>query len=283
MARYRVAVIVLNFRGADVLLPCISSLAKALRAHDQLLIVDNGGENELLLSIKKDFPLVETLSLPNNGGFAKGMNAGIRHIQECGGAEAYWLLNNDTIVEPSALDELYAAQGNIGEQNMFSPVIRTAQRNAVWFAGGDIDFFRMKVLHIHQLLEKTPFATGFLTGCALFIPEKVLSRIGYLDERYFLYAEDAELSFRAKRQGIGLWIVPTAVVYHSEESEKSPQKLYWLIRSSAEFFLRESPSVWKPWVFVYYGLRRLKNRFRLLFWSDPLASEIERAYTDVSL
>lgn len=283
MARYRVAVIVLNFRGAKVLPLCIASLTDALHSNDQVLIVDNGVEDTLLASMKNAFPSVQTLSLSENGGFSKGMNAGIRYIQDEGGADAYWLLNNDTIVEPSTIEELLSAQRKFGTENIFSPVIHTAENGPIWFAGGKIDFFRMRTRHFHQLSKKTPFVTGFLTGCALFIPAQALSLTGFLDERYFLYAEDAEFSFRAKRRGLGLWVVPNAIVYHSEESEKNPKKLYWLIRSSAEFFLRESPLAWKPWVWAYYGLRRIKNRLRLLFRVDPLASEIERAYTDVSL
>ncbi|MFA9262329.1 MAG: glycosyltransferase family 2 protein [Undibacterium sp.] len=283
MPKFRVAIIVLNYHGAAVLPACIASLTKAIHADDQILIVDNGNEKALLALIKHEFPQIKTLSLEKNGGFAAGMNAGIRFIQDVGGAEAYWLLNNDTSISPETLDALFGTMEAVGEKNLFSPIIRSSVDGPIWFAGGKIDFLRMKTVHRQSLNGKQVFSTDFLTGCALFIPAASLAALGYLDERYFLYAEDAEFSLRARRKGFGLKVVPAATVYHSEESERNPGKTYWLVRSSAEFFLRESPKLWKLWIWPYYGLRRLKNRFRLILSKNTLASEIERAYTDVSL
>ena len=211
------------------------------------------------------------------------VNAGLRYFSEKGDFDAYWLLNNDTEIEAGALTELRKQSALQKGQGLFSPVIRTSPQGKIWFAGGNINFFRMRTTHNDHFEGMSRYKTDFLTGCALFIPKEALMTLGMLDERYFLYAEDAEYSLRATRKGIPLFVVPESTVYHSEQSEENEEKLYWLVRSSAEFYLRESRGVVWPVVRVYYALRRVKNWFRLRYFPNHLAREIERAYTDVSL
>lgn len=285
-AKYRVAVIILNYRGEMVLPSCLESVFSAIESDDHVLVVDNGQENALMVCLKQQFPRLQVLSLSVNVGFAAGMNAGMRFFTEKKeNIDAYWLLNNDTVVAEDTLLELKKVAQN-RERTLFSPLIQNFPGDGIWFAGGRIDFWRMKTLHYQQLRkEKSPFPTDFLTGCALFIPHPAFEVLGPLDERYFLYAEDAEYSLRAKRAKIDRFVVPTALVRHAETSEMNPKKAYWLIRSTAEFFLRESAGWQQLWVPAYYLLRRVKNKIRLAIsrGKSPLAREIERAYTDVSL
>ncbi len=283
MRPYRVAAIVLNYRGKHILSSCLDSLMRTVGPEDRILVVDNGQERALLEEVKGRFPRIEILSLPENIGFAGGMNAGIRYLERQKLFDAYWLLNNDTTVDPMALPALKSATRSKPGQNIFSPLILTSTDGPVWFSGGKIDFFRMKTTHFQNMPGKEIFPSDFLTGCALFVPSSVIRAVGSFDERYFLYAEDAEYSLRAKRNRVGRFVVPRSIVCHSEESEKSPQKTYWLVRSSAEFFLRESRGVCLLWVRGYYLLRRAKNRIRIMVSGGPLAQEVERAYTDVSL
>jgi GT2 family glycosyltransferase len=284
MAILRVAVIVLNYRGENVLQACLTSLHRSLGPEDRLLVVDNGGEGVLLERMQTLLSELEVVSLGTNGGFAAGMNFGIRHMQAAGGFDAYWIVNNDATVMPETLSELKNAFIERGPKALFSPIILTEPEREIWFSGGRLDFFRMRTVHDRKPISTTPYETGFLTGCALFIPEAAIAALGHLDERYFLYYEDAEYSLRARRGGLPLFVVPKAIACHAEQSESSPEKTYWLVRSGAEFFLRESRGIWKLWVPCYLAVRRLKNRLEIR-WSasSRVASEVKRAYTDVSL
>ncbi|MFZ1626289.1 MAG: glycosyltransferase family 2 protein [Candidatus Moraniibacteriota bacterium] len=287
MSALSVAVIVLNYRGDRVLRACLTSLALAIGPDDQVLVVDNGNESTLLASVREDFPQFETISLEVNRGFAAGMNFGIRHMLARGNFDAFWLMNNDAQVAPDGLSALKRAALTKGNTGLFSPIIYLPDNDKPWFAGGEIDFLRMRVTHSQSPLRgREPQLTKFLTGCALFIPREAIERIGFLDERYFLYYEDAEYSLRARRQGLDLWVVPSAHVTHSEESRKSAAKIYWLVRSGTEFFLRESRGIWRVWIMLYFPLRRLKNTLTLLGdvnTDQTVAKEVKRAYTDASL
>ncbi len=160
-----VLVIVLNYKGQEVLLPCLASVFRELGPLDQCLVVDNGGEKTLMETMEKQFPRLRVLTPETNLGFAKGMNQGLRLAQEEGFGAA-WILNNDTLVRPGTLAHLKKAADAHAGAHLFSPVILTPDKK-VWFAGGKINFWRMRTEHRESLPKTTvPFLTDFLTGCA---------------------------------------------------------------------------------------------------------------------
>lgn len=284
MSPIRVAVIVLNYRGEHLLARCLTSLEATIQEGDAILVVDNGREATLMREVATRFPKVEVLAADKNRGFAAGMNLGIQHMLERGGFDAFWLFNNDATALPETLDQLKAALGSRGSRALYSPVIYPGPDQRPWFAGGKLNFFRMRTEHRYSLVsEHHPYETDFLTGCALLIPREALTVLGLLDERYFLYYEDAEYSLRARRHNLKRWVVPRARIYHGEVSCENPSKTYWLVRSGAEFFLRESRGGWRLWIAVYFSLRKLKNWTEIQYAPQPLAQEVKRAYTDVSL
>ncbi len=281
MENQSVLVIILNYRGQGVLLPCLTSVLPELGPQDACLVVDNGQEKELMEKVKKTFPQVRIIETRSNLGFSRGMNEGLR-IAIDGGYDAAWILNNDTIVSQGALASLKQAKKNFPGANLFSPIIFSS-KTKVWFAGGRINFWQMRTEHVQALPETTaPFITNFLTGCALFIPKETLKARGLFDERYFLYYEDAEYSWRIRSYGGRLLVVPEAQVLHHEVSEVHPEKTYWLVKSGVEFFARHTAWHLRPWMWGYLILRKLKNFFQLTCSDSQLARSIKRAYTDAS-
>lgn len=274
----------MNYRGESVLAQCLASLEAVIESGDTIVVVDNGHEDTLMRDIRTRFPRIEILTAEYNHGFAAGMNLGIRHLRANGNFDAIWLFNNDAVALPGALKQLKGALELNGSHAIYSPIIYPGPESDPWFAGGRLDFFRMRAEHDHHLSSREiPYETEFLTGCALFIPWTVLLSAGLLDERYFLYYEDAEYSLRIRRLGMKCWVVPMAHVYHGELSQQNPNKTYWLVRSGAEFFLRESRGWRALWVKFYFFLRKLKNRVEIRYTPRALAREVERAYTDVSV
>jgi GT2 family glycosyltransferase len=281
MIGMRACVIVLNYRGERVLPGCLAAAVAGLESGDGLLVVDNGNETDLMRRMRERFPILEVIVPEQNLGFAAGMNRGIQRALE-EGYDAVWLVNNDAEVRPDALRALKTACFRGGRYGLYSPVIRAADRETVWFSGGTIDFLRMRVVHETVVAHQTPYVTEFLTGCALFLTREVIERNGFLDERFFLYYEDAAYSWKARKNELSLTVVPAAEVVHSEESQHAPEKIYWLVRSGTEFFLRESPIFWQPWVRCYLALRRLKNQIDILWGRSAVARSVRQAYTDAS-
>ena len=100
-----VAIIVLNWNKRDVTLACLASLAAADLGGATVWMVDNGSHDGSVEAVRKRFPDVRIVALPQNRGYAGGNNAGMRAALDAG-AGAILLLNNDTEVSPDFLPPL---------------------------------------------------------------------------------------------------------------------------------------------------------------------------------
>ena len=129
--------------------------------------------------------------------------------------------------------------------------------------------------------KTTPYQSEFLTGCAMLIKRDVFEQIGFLDEAFFLYYEDADFSLRARKAGFSAWVVPEATVIHLEVSQKSSQKPYFLVLSGLIFFARHTPAYLRPYLFAYATIRRAKNLVDVWLGREA-APIVHKAYADFS-
>lgn len=257
----KVAIIVLNYNGQDCLLPCLASLERLRYGNKEVIVVDNGSEDGSLAAARQRFPEYTYLSNGQNLGFAAGMNSGIR-VSLARGAEWVWLFNNDAETETDTLLKLMAVAQREDQAGLLSPLIREKGSDRIWFGKGRVDFLRMRAIHTPpraEELRQACYQSSFLTGCALLISKKVLETVGLLDERFFLYYEDADFSLRARYAGFRLLVVPGACVHHAEKSRENQGKLYHLVLSGLLFFAKHG-SFWQRLYYGVYGtIRRIKN------------------------
>ena len=277
----KVAIIVLNYNGWDCLADCLQSLERLQYAAKDIIVIDNNSDDGSLDLVKKNFSQFMFVRNEANVGFATGMNIGMRLALERG-AQWCWLFNNDAQADPHALSALIAAAEENPRAGLLSPVIYDAG-GGIWFAKGTIEYSRMRTLHIppakQELLSKA-YPSGFLTGCALLIRKELIETIGFLDELFFLYYEDADYSLRALAAGFPCLVVPEARVSHSEESRSNPAKTYFLVRSGLLFFEKHASFLLRPYLAAYVTIRRAKNAIDRLRGKDGAALEAYRAYQD---
>jgi GT2 family glycosyltransferase len=100
-----VHVILLNYRGWQHTIACVTSLRGLTYTNVAIVVVDNASPDGSEAHIRDACPDVTVIQSGANLGFAGGNNVGIRHALEQG-AEYVWLLNNDTLVDPDALGAL---------------------------------------------------------------------------------------------------------------------------------------------------------------------------------
>ena len=238
-----VYVLTLNWNRREDTLACLTSLSKLNYLNLRMLVVDNGSEDGTPQAVAARFPNVEVIINPSNLGFAAGCNVGLRLALEQG-ADYVFLLNNDTLVDPDALHHLMALTApNIG---MVAPIIYYAAEPArIWSVGG-----MRHPLTIEKRGDKRgewdkgqwekPLERDYLVGCALLLSRHFLTRVGLFDERFFMYYEDSDLSFRARQAGFKLLLCPQARIWHkvaaSSGGSDSPNERYWMARSSVLFF-----------------------------------------------
>lgn len=276
----RVAVIVLNYNGKECLPRCLNSLAQLEYPNKEIIVVDNHSLDDSLSVAEKTFPQCTFVRNVKNEGFAKGMNIGIR-LALAHGAEWCWLINHDAEADPAALSRLIAVAQKYPQAGLLSPVIYETVSRRLWFAKGKIDFIRMRALHTQpakEELARESYGSEFLTGCALLVKKELIDTIGFLDERFFLYYEDADYSLRAASAGFACLVVPGARIWHSEESKTHPEKIYFLVYSGLLFFEKHASILRRPYLWAYVTIRRVKNRLDLAFRKTPAAGEARRAY-----
>jgi len=276
----KVFIIILNYNGKGVLCACLSSIFKSDYPKFEVVVVDNGCEDESFEEARQQFSDAHFIKNPENFGFAKGNNVGIRFALEKN-ADFILVLNNDTLIEKTTISSLVKSAKNNPSYGIGSPLIFDID-NKVWFAGGAIDWLRMKTAHTSQARYDKPYKTECVSGCAMFVKKEVFKKIGLFDEHYFLYYEDSDFSMRAKNAGFDLLMIPSARIRHMEQSnQKNASKIYWLVLSGLIFFNAHSSLLGKFWItFIYLPLRKIKNFYDLCFKKSKDASDVRRAYRD---
>ena len=315
-ARDTLAIISVNYRSAPDTLECIQSVLETGEM-PWMVVVDNDsgdGSVETMADwaakqprLKDDYEvrnggaepsaLTKRLTIvrnPVNGGFSSGNNAGLRLAERTEGVELFWLLNNDTTVEPDAVDAVLAYFRDHPETGMAGTQLRlyhdqdwfqllNGMRFSKWTgAAGGIGAGERVTRDFDP--AQVAAQTDFVCGASLIMTRNFFDAVGYLEERFFLYYEEIDLAFRGRKFPIGF--VDKAVVYHKEGASagsasqlsaraRSPLSEYHHIRSKMIFARKHL-----PWVVPIYGLQNIVILMRrLLRRQPPQARAIWRAMT----
>ncbi|HLN19367.1 MAG TPA: glycosyltransferase family 2 protein [Patescibacteria group bacterium] len=275
----KVFIIVLNYNGGRYISDCLNSLYKIDYPNFEIIVVDNASTDGSLEMICRQFSRCYFIKNEENLGFSIGNNLGIRYSLE---KMADWilLLNPDTLARSDFLTKLIEAAISETRAGILSPVIMDA-KDKIWFSGGRINWWKMKVVHSCHIKRTLPYETEIVSGCAMLIKSGLFKEIGLLDEDFFLYWEDIDLSVRARQSGYSLLVVPESRIIHLEKSEeKKAGKIYWLVISGLIFFKKNSNMFNRFWIKIYYQLRKYKNKKDLNNSKNKMAQAVKRAYDD---
>jgi GT2 family glycosyltransferase len=223
-----------------------------------------------------------------NLGFAGGCNLGINCAFSDEELDYFLLLNNDTIVDSNFLTEMMkVCLDNDNSCLVGASIFSYWNRNEVWFEAGKVRWSSPTIGNHMRLKTKTEVAeTGFITGCCMMIPRKVIMKVGLLDQEYFLYFEDADYCLRAHKMGMKLLIATKAKIYHkiSSASTKAPVRptaIYWSHMSRLLFIKKNCPTYLKPIVSSFCILRSLTTMvYYLVIKENECCRIVRRAIVD---
>lgn len=209
------SVIIPNWNGAAHLPTCLDALQRQTFTDYKVIVVDNGSTDNSLGLLARDYPRVQVVALPHNLGFAGGCNAGLRAAK----GEVLAILNNDTEVEPTWLDELLSALERHPEAGMATPKVRLWDDRTRLHTTGD--YVRTNGIPdsrgVWQLDEGQYDRETYVFGAAGVAPayrRAMLDDIGLFDADFVSYCEDVDLSWRAQLAGYRCVYAPQAVLYH---------------------------------------------------------------------
>ncbi|PJG83508.1 glycosyltransferase family 2 protein [Caviibacterium pharyngocola] len=168
--------------------------------------------NDSALDLTKKVTFIQS---NKNDGFASGNNLAIKFIQKESDFDYIWLLNNDTVIKFDSLSNLvsYADCHNIGICG--SSLMYYHAPEKVQAYGGTVNKFFGTSSHIldRNLIEQE---LDYIVGASFLISKDVINSIGLLPEDYFLYYEETDYCFNAKKHDFKLGIALNSTVYHKE-------------------------------------------------------------------
>ena len=247
----QIAIVILNWNGESLL---AQFLPKVLQYSEgtSIYVIDNNSSDGSVHLINTSFPSVQLILNKSNGGFAKGYNDGLKHID----ADVYCLLNSDVEVTPNWLVPIRDTFQKSPEISIVQPKILDLKRKEYFeyagAAGGFIDklgypFCRGRIF---QALEKDIGQYDdiqevfWATGACMFIKSKVFHDLGGFDEDYFAHQEEIDLCWRAKNSGHRVFYTGKSHVFHlggSTLSNMNPKKTFLNFRNSLYSITKNLP------------------------------------------
>ena len=248
--------------NCEALLPtCLSALERQTLPV-RVVVVDNASRDTTRDVVART-PAVTLVPLERNAGFAEASNVGIRHALGRG-ARFVGLVNPDVVIAPDWVERLVAAADAHPDAGLFGGLLvfdddptRVNSTGLVMDALGRV-FDRDFGASLATLDRADGPALG-VTGGAALLRADALRRVGLLDPTYFAYYEDADLSLRARRAGVGAMYTAAARARHGfgrSIGAGSPRQRYLLARNHLRFVGSHLP-LWRalPLVLAVPALR----------------------------
>ncbi len=244
-----VGIVVLCYNEIALTRQCLDSLRGLDYRQAFVLIVDNASTDATADVVKATYPEFALISAGRNLGYAGGNNLGIETALRQG-ADAVYLLNNDTVVDPDCLTHLVRSLQAYPQTGIAGPLVYTWDPGrTISSAGGSIDWRRATATNVGAGdVDRGQFAcrtVDFIAGCGLLITRTAIGRVGLIDERYFMYWEETDWCWRARKAGFDVRWVPAAQMRHKAPIHwqgLSATTLYYLTRNRIRFFALHTPA-----------------------------------------
>ena len=220
----KLSVIIVNYNVRPYLTACLDSVQRALEGiESEVFVVDNHSDDDSVEVISRDYSWVHLINNRENLGFSKANNIAIRQAQ----GEYILLLNPDTVVAEETLKgvidfmdqhpkaggagvRMHNADGTLApESRRAIPTPFVAARKMLGFT---------KRYYMSYLSWDAPAQIEVVSGAFMLLRHKAIYEVGMLDEDYFMYGEDIDLSYRLLQGGWQNWYLPYDIVHYKGQS-----------------------------------------------------------------
>ena len=215
----RLAVVVVHYAPEELAHACLRSVLAADGSDGMCLVfVDNSATATPALRRRVQDAHGLYLHYPENLGFAAAVNVALVHARQRF-PDAIVVLNSDVLATSQALRRLSEALRDPTIGIAGPALLSASSKRRYWNVGSVIRWPRCRP---QSLRHDAPYDrnlrsvedVGFVCGAAFALRSMVLEQVGFLSEAFFLYFEDAEFSYRVRREGLRTVVVPEARMFH---------------------------------------------------------------------
>ena len=269
----KISVVIVNYNVKYYVGQCIDSVRRALRGIDsEIIVVDNHSRDGSVDYLSK-IEGVRIIESGHNLGFSKANNIAIRQST----AEYVLMLNPDTIVAEDAIRMIidfadsHPQAGGIGVR-MHNDWGTTARESRRGLPSPMTSFYKIiglsKRLPQHRKYGRyymgwlpwdSPSRIEVVSGACFLVRRKALDKVGLMDEDYFMYGEDIDLSYRLLKGGWENWFVPADIIhYKGESTQKTSFNYVHVFYNAMLIFMRKHYShlswliIWPLQIAVYF-------------------------------
>ena len=242
----KLSVVIVSYNVRSYLEQCLQSVQRALEGIEgEVFVVDNHSTDDSVEVVKRDYAWVKLMENQENQGFARANNLAIRQAQ----GEYVLLLNPDTIVEEGTLRnvlafmEAHPKAGGAGvmmrnEDGSLAPESRRALPTP-WVSCLKMIGLDKRYYMSHLPWEK-PGRIEVISGAFCLLRRKALDEVGLLDEDFFMYGEDIDLSYRLLKGGWENWYLPYGIThYKGRSTQKTDYRYVHIFYQAMLIFLRK--------------------------------------------
>jgi len=222
------SVCVVTYCAKDLLRDCLRSLCENTTLDYEVIVVDNGSKDGVGQMLHQEFPGVKFLANKTNLGYTFPMNQALRQAK----GRCLLQLNPDTLILPQALEKLVGFLDTHPQVGICGPKVLNRDRSLqkpcrrgestpwavlTYFLGLSALFPKSKLFGqylMNYMGEDQTHLVAGVSGSCMLIRRAVIDQIGYLDERFFAYQEDADFCLRARQSGWQVYYVPAAQIVH---------------------------------------------------------------------
>lgn len=274
----RLSICIVTYQSCAYLAKCLESIyANPPEGTFEIIVVDNHSTDGTLEMLEAEYPQVQLIQNPANLGYTRPNNQALHRSS----GRYLMLLNPDTLVLPQTLNQLISFLEKHSKVGICGPKVLNPDgslqpqcRRGESTPLAVISYF----LGLYRLFPNSSLLGGYLlnymdedethevagvSGSCMLIRREILEQIGYLDEQFFAYQEDADYCFRTRQAGWQVFYVPDAKIIHyggQGGSRVHPyrsiiewHRSYW--RYYRKNLAREYPALFNG---IYYGLMALK-------------------------
>lgn len=229
----KLTIVIVNYNVKEYLRQCLHSVERAISGMNiEVVVVDNASTDGSIEELSPLFPWVKFVASKENLGFACGNNLAVRESR----GEYVLLLNPDTIVGEEVLKECISFMDNHADAGALGVRMLKANGGFAWESRRGVptpftSFCKMVGLcslfpksrlvghyYMRYLDENEPARIEIVSGAFMMLRRSALEEIGLLDETFFMYGEDIDLSYRLLKAGYSNYYLPLSIIHYKGES-----------------------------------------------------------------